>query len=130
MDIIAGDLDSSGIRNSYCGGDTNGLCAPGTGVVAYTLLYFDENGNIVGSDIYTCENFFTDIPTNSICSDGIGGLASKGGVILHELSHATSGTNDIAYGCDTVVSLSDEDKYNNADNYRCMGEAIYLHYRC
>ncbi|KAF9522665.1 hypothetical protein CPB83DRAFT_800412 [Crepidotus variabilis] len=132
MDTIAGDLDSrSGKRTIHCTGDTAGACAPNSGVIAYTLVV-TSNGAIVGSDIYTCDYFFTSTGTTpSICTNGYDATqSSRGGVILHELSHATAGTADISYGCSNTAKLSAADKRNNADNYRCMGAAIYYTYNC
>ncbi|KAG6917772.1 hypothetical protein DXG01_001177 [Tephrocybe rancida] len=135
LDIIAGDLSSSGTRMyviSCCiDREIAGICGGSGGVIAYTLVG-TSNGQIVSSDIYTCDIFFTVVqPTSSVCTGGFDSTtSSRGGVILHELSHATSGTADIAYGCSVTAGLSAADKRNNADNYRCMGLAIYKHYNC
>lgn len=43
-----------------------------------------------------------------------------GGTTLHEMTHATSGTEDVGYGCDADQSLGSSDPSsaaNNADNY-------------
>ncbi|KAF8067648.1 hypothetical protein FPV67DRAFT_1780705 [Lyophyllum atratum] len=129
-DIIAGDLASSGTRIIGCT-DPAGICGGSGGVIAYTLVG-TSNGQIVSSDIYTCDIFFTVVkPTPSVCTDGFDStISSRGGVILHELSHATSGTSDLGYGCSVAAGLSVADKRNNADNYRCMGLSIYKHYNC
>lgn len=42
---------------------------------------------------------------------------SLGGVILHELSHATAATGDHVYGCGAVQGLRHDLKFTNADNY-------------
>ncbi|KAF8067649.1 hypothetical protein FPV67DRAFT_1780706 [Lyophyllum atratum] len=130
MDIIAGDLSSSGTRIIGCT-DPAAICGGTGGVIAYTLVG-TSNGQIVSSDIYTCPIFFTAVSdTPRICTDGFDSTtSSKAGVILHELSHATSGTSDLGYGCSVTAGLSTSDKLNNADNYRCMGSAIYKHYNC
>lgn len=129
-DIIAGDLASSGTRIIGCT-DPAGICGGSGGVIAYTLVA-TSGGHIVGSDIFTCNIFFTVVkPTPSVCTDGFDStISSRGGVILHELSHATSGTSDLGYGCSVTAGLSVANKRNNADNYRCMGLAIYKHYVC
>ncbi|KAJ7091931.1 hypothetical protein B0H15DRAFT_948128 [Mycena belliarum] len=131
MDKIAGDLASSGTRSIFCSGDPANLCGANSGVIAYTLL-ITQNGNIIGSDIYLCDFFFNSVGTTpSVCQNGYDSTtSSRGGVVLHELSHATSGTNDIAYGCSACARLSPGDKRANADNYRCMGLAIYKDYVC
>ncbi|KAJ7162052.1 Metalloprotease [Mycena filopes] len=131
MDRIAGDLSSSGTRTIHCTGDPANLCAAGSGTIAYTLVV-TSGGAIVGSDIYTCDYFFTSVQTTGgICGSGYDVTqSSRGGVLLHELSHATAGTNDIAYGCTACRGLSVANKFNNADNYRCMGLAIFSDYNC
>ncbi|KAJ6583024.1 hypothetical protein DFH09DRAFT_1029491 [Mycena vulgaris] len=131
MDKIAGDLASSGTRSIHCTGDPANICGGNGGVIAYALLV-TSNGVIVGSDIYTCDIFFTSVGTTpGTCSGGYDSTtSSQGGVILHELSHATAGTADITYGCSACAGLSVADKKNNADNYRCMGLEIYKDYVC
>ncbi|KAK7044460.1 neutral protease 2 [Favolaschia claudopus] len=132
MDRIAGDLSSeSGDRKIFCNQDPANLCGGNGGVIAYTLVV-TSGGNIVGSDIYTCDYFFTSVgSTAGTCTGGFDATqSSQGGVLLHELSHATAGTADIAYGCTACASLSVADKKNNADNYRCMGLAIHKTYQC
>ncbi|KAJ7071948.1 hypothetical protein C8F01DRAFT_1101947 [Mycena amicta] len=132
MDRIAGDLSNeSGDRNIYCSQDVANLCGPNTGIIAYTLVV-TSGGKIVGSNIYTCDIFFTSVgSTPSVCTNGYDSTtSSRGGVILHELSHATAGTADITYGCSAAAGLSVANKKNNADNYRCMGLAIYKDYDC
>ncbi|KAK7042507.1 neutral protease 2 [Favolaschia claudopus] len=131
MDRIAGDLASSGTRKIFCTGDPANLCGANGGVIAYTLVV-TSGGNIVGSDIYMCDYFFTSVGTTpGICTGGYDATqSSRGGVLLHELSHATAGTADIAYGCSACAKLGTADKKNNADNYRCMGLAIYKDYNC
>ncbi|KAF5384104.1 hypothetical protein D9615_003344 [Tricholomella constricta] len=128
MDIIAGDLASSGTRVIGCT-DPAGIC--GGGVIAYARIV-SSNGQIIGSDIFTCGIFFTAAqPTPSICTGGFDStLSSRGGIILHELSHATANTGDLGYGCSVAAGLSTANKRNNADNYRCMALAIYKRYRC
>ncbi|KAF7315832.1 Neutral protease 2 [Mycena indigotica] len=133
MDRIAGDLsDRSGDRSINCNNDPAGLCGGNGGVIAYTIVV-TSGGQIVGSNIYTCDILYTDVQSNpsSICTNGFDSTTSStGGVILHELSHATSGSADIIYGCSNTAQLSPADKKNNADNFRCMGLAIYKHYDC
>ncbi|KAJ6507153.1 hypothetical protein C8R47DRAFT_1036963 [Mycena vitilis] len=131
MDRIAGDLASSGTRNIYCTGDPANLCAGNSGVIAYTLVV-TSGGAIVGSDIYLCEYFFSSISnTGGVCNnDYILPQSSRGGVLLHELSHAIAGTDDISYGCTGCAALGVADKKANADNYRCMAMDIFKDYNC
>jgi deuterolysin len=128
FDIIAGDLASSGVRKIYCNSDPANICSR---AAAYTLVVRDGSGKIVGSDIYACESFYSFQSTPNVCTQNIDDINnSLGGVMLHELSHATSGTDDVAYGCRTVQSLSAAQKKNNADNYQCMALNIYRIYNC
>lgn len=49
---------------------------------------------------------------------------SKGGVMLHELSHATGGTADHVYGCQAVQGLSAQQKGTCADNYQVRAVSL------
>ncbi|TFL01365.1 hypothetical protein BDV98DRAFT_507545, partial [Pterulicium gracile] len=55
---------------------------------------------------------------------------SKGGVMLHELPHATSGTTDHICGCRAVQGISAAQKRDNADNYQCMALNVYRLFNC
>ncbi|KAG7089446.1 hypothetical protein E1B28_011131 [Marasmius oreades] len=57
-------------------------------------------------------------------------MSSRGGIILHELSHAVDGTDDVIYGCTAASQLSPADKKRNADSYRCFGLNVYLEWNC
>ncbi|KAL0062451.1 hypothetical protein AAF712_010663 [Marasmius tenuissimus] len=127
FDIIAGDLASSGTRKIYCNQDPAGICSRAG---AYTRVV-RSGGNIVGSDIFACDSFYNFQDTPNVCRQNINDItASKGGVMLHELSHATAGTDDVAYSCNTVQGLTAQQKLNNADNYQCMALNIYRIYNC
>jgi len=95
-------------------------CEPG--VVAYTL--------VSTTDIYYCQRAFQDQPTADLCNLGLGyeDRFARGGTMLHELTHATSGTYDHTYGCDEDRQLAIYDwRYavSNADNYNCFSTQIY-----
>ncbi|TFK95254.1 hypothetical protein BDV98DRAFT_578033 [Pterulicium gracile] len=130
--MIAGDLASSGTRQIYCNRDTAGLCGPQSGVIAYAIIV-TSGGNIVGSDIFTCDSFFNNYrPTaQAICPSSVDNLPwSQGGIMLHELSHATAGTTDVAYGCNTNRNLQHNDKFRNADNYQCLALHNFRLHNC
>ncbi|KAK0436119.1 Metalloprotease, partial [Armillaria borealis] len=48
------------------------------------------------------------------------------GATLHELTHATSGTDDVIYGCASDQALSDTNQRINADNYNCFLTQVTL----
>ncbi|TFK97349.1 hypothetical protein BDV98DRAFT_632611 [Pterulicium gracile] len=127
FDLIAGDLASSGNRKIFCNQDPANLCGSAT---AYTRLV-RSGGNIISSDIYMCSGFFTYTPTSKVCTTLIENFyGSLDGVVLHELSHATVGTTDHAYGCGAVQKLSTAQKFSNADNYECMSLAVHRTFKC
>ncbi|KAJ8073639.1 hypothetical protein PM082_011917 [Marasmius tenuissimus] len=119
FDLIAQD---SGTRKIYCNQDPANLCGSAG---AYTVL----GGST--SDIYVCEWWFTALDTPQICSLDINSIdSSKGGVILHEMSHATANTDDAGYWCGPVQKLTAAQKRNNADNYQCMALNLYRLNKC
>uniref|UniRef100_D8PTD2 Neutral protease 2 n=1 Tax=Schizophyllum commune (strain H4-8 / FGSC 9210) TaxID=578458 RepID=D8PTD2_SCHCM len=97
--------------------DTYGACT--SGVIAYTV--------IATTNVYFCPIFFQEVPSTYLCT-GQTSVASRnvrGGTVLHELTHATSGTDDITYGCSADQALSDANSYANADNYNCFSTQVY-----
>ncbi|KAL1747525.1 hypothetical protein HDZ31DRAFT_31672 [Schizophyllum fasciatum] len=97
--------------------DTYGACS--NGVIAYTV--------IATTNVYFCPIFFQEVPQTYLCT-GQTSVASRnvrGGTVLHELTHATSGTDDITYGCSADQQLSDANSYANADNYNCFSTQVY-----
>ncbi|KAL1715049.1 hypothetical protein EV715DRAFT_208304 [Schizophyllum commune] len=97
--------------------DTYGACS--NGVIAYTV--------IATTNVYFCPIFFQEVPQTYLCT-GQTSVASRnvrGGTVLHELTHATSGTDDITYGCSADQALSDANSYANADNYNCFSTQVY-----
>ena len=128
FDLIAGDLPSSGNRQVYCNRDDAGICNRAT---AYAIIWRNGNGQITQSDIYMCDGFFGLQGTPDVCRQPLDQINnSKGGVMLHEMSHATGGTTDHAYGCGAVQGLSAQQKFDNADNYQCMSLNVYRLFNC
>ncbi|KAL0058606.1 hypothetical protein AAF712_014702 [Marasmius tenuissimus] len=112
FDLIAQD---SGTRKLYCNQDPANICSTSG---AYTMLG-QSGGTIYTSDIYACHSFYNFSETPTVCRQNTADItASRGGVMLHELSHATAATDDVAYYCKTVQGLSAAQKKNNADNYQ------------
>jgi len=80
------------------------------GVIAYTL--------IATTNIYFCDIFYDEVETTELCSGtSVADRNIRGGTTLHELTHATSNTEDVGYGCDADQELSDSEKISNADNF-------------
>ncbi|KAI4525368.1 zincin [Schizophyllum commune Loenen D] len=108
--------ENSSSRTLSCT-DTYGACT--SGVIAYTV--------IATTNVYFCPIFFQEVPSTYLCT-GQTSVASRnvrGGTVLHELTHATSGTDDITYGCSADQALSDANSYANADNYNCFSTQVY-----
>ncbi|ESK86193.1 deuterolysin m35 metalloprotease [Moniliophthora roreri MCA 2997] len=105
FDGVANEDDSS--RTLSCTDDFD-ACDDGT--IAYTYV---ETTNI-----YYCDAFFDEVPTNNLCSSTtVEARNIRGGTTLHEMTHALSDTDDVMYGCPQDQALSDSDKIINADNY-------------
>jgi deuterolysin len=125
LDRIAGDLPENGVRTLYCQ-DTHGVCSDG--IIAYTWLVTSGN-QILSSDIYTCDLFYQYPETHSGVCQQNNIRDTRGGIIVHELSHAIALTTDV-YGCDAARSIPDNQKVNNADNYACFTGQIHRDYNC
>ena len=86
-------------------------CSPGV----YAFTYFDS------TDIFLCDVY--------TASDNLVGIDTKLCTIVHELSHAKSGTEDIIYGrkCCLHLAISSPDlAINNGDNYCYFLETMNL----
>ncbi|TFK97218.1 hypothetical protein BDV98DRAFT_658678 [Pterulicium gracile] len=115
-DLIAND---AGDRTIHCNQDPAGICG---GAAAYVMLSASGT-NVFSSEMYMCDSWFNFQPTGNICSQPVESInSSLGGVMLHEMSHATSATNDQAYGCSTVNNLSASQQLGCADNYQNRGK--------
>jgi len=49
-------------------------------------------------------------------------MSGRGGIILHELSHAVFGADDVTYGCSACAKLSAGDKKRNAGRFNSSSE--------
>ncbi|KAI3614798.1 deuterolysin m35 metalloprotease [Moniliophthora roreri] len=118
FDGVANEDDSS--RTLSCTDDFD-ACDDGT--IAYTYV---ETTNI-----YYCDAFFDEVPTNNLCSSTtVEARNIRGGTTLHEMTHALSDTDDVMYGCPQDQALSDSDKIINADNYNCFATQVYTNTQC
>ncbi|PPQ66176.1 hypothetical protein CVT24_000153 [Panaeolus cyanescens] len=105
LDAVANENSRS--RTLSCT-DTYGSCV--SGVIAYT--------NSASTNIYFCSAFFNQVPIDQLCNGTtVASRNVRGGTVLHELTHAVSGTDDVIYGCPADQGLSDSNKLRNADNF-------------
>ncbi|KAL9713223.1 hypothetical protein Ac2012v2_004464 [Leucoagaricus gongylophorus] len=112
--------ENSGSRTLSCI-DSFGACS--SGVIAYTV--------ISTTNIYYCSLFFAEVATNRLCSGtSVASRNIRGGTTLHEMTHATSGTDDIIYGCSSDQSLSASQQIDNADNFNCFTTQVYQSTEC
>ncbi|KAK0196181.1 Metalloprotease [Armillaria mellea] len=111
--------EASNTRTMDC---TDPLHVCMSGAVAYTA--------IPPSDIFFCESFYSYGPTSSLCLNTVDNIATIDGIMLHELTHATSDTVDITYGCAQDRRLLPVEQAVNADSYNCFANAVYKATKC
>jgi deuterolysin len=112
--------ENSSSRTLNCS-DPYAVC--GNGVIAYTV--------ISTTNIYFCSIFYNEVTTSRLCSDtSVASRNIRGGTVLHELTHATSGTTDVGYGCSFDQGLSASQAKSNADNYNCFATQVYASTKC
>ncbi|PFH47136.1 hypothetical protein AMATHDRAFT_43144 [Amanita thiersii Skay4041] len=112
--------ENSSSRTLNCN-DPFGACT--SGVIAYTV--------ISTTNIYFCSIFFTELPLSSLCTGTpVSSRNIRGETILHELTHAVAGTEDIVYGCSNDIALSASNSVRNADNYSCFAAQVYQNTEC
>ncbi|KAK1222803.1 hypothetical protein PQX77_014330 [Marasmius sp. AFHP31] len=102
--------------------DTYSACR--SGVIAYAV--------VATTNIYFCPIFFNQVPQTRLCGGGTSVAARnlRGGTMLHEMTHAVAGTDDVVYGCAADRGLSAAQQRINADNYNCFGAEVWLATRC
>ncbi|TFK49725.1 Metalloprotease [Heliocybe sulcata] len=115
--------ESSSSRTLNCN-DAYSACS--SGVIAYTV--------IATTNIYFCSIFYNEVTTSRLCSGTtVAARNIRGGTVLHELTHATSDTTDVGYGCSydqNLGSSSPSRAAQNADNYNCFSTQVYANTRC
>ncbi|KAL1666506.1 hypothetical protein EV122DRAFT_293410 [Schizophyllum commune] len=93
------------------------------GVIAYTI--------ISTTNVYFCDIFYDEVETEQLCSGTtVDERNIRGGTVLHELTHALKGTEDVGYGCQENQQLSDSEKISNADNFNCFSTQVYSDTEC
>ncbi|KAL7281891.1 hypothetical protein ACG7TL_003357 [Trametes sanguinea] len=95
-------------------------------VIAYTVKKT--------TNIFFCDLYYDEVPIARLCQDtSVASRHVRGGTVLHELTHATSGTVDHGYGCsyDQALARSHPARAaDNADNYNCFATEVYKRNRC
>ncbi|KAJ7063891.1 Metalloprotease [Mycena amicta] len=93
------------------------------GVIAYE--------DVVTTNIYFCGIFFYQEDTDQLCGrTTVEARDVRGGITLHELTHAVAKTDDVVYGCDEDQALSDSDAIRNADSFNCFATQVYADTQC
>ncbi|KAI0717607.1 Deuterolysin metalloprotease family-domain-containing protein, partial [Cerioporus squamosus] len=111
--------ENSSSRTLSCS-DPYDVCDPG--VIAYTVTST--------TNIYFCSIFYNEVTTSRLCSGTtVASRNIRGGTVLHELTHALSGTTDVGYGCSYDQSLASQ-AVRNADNYNCFATQVYQNTQC
>ncbi|KAI0763229.1 Metalloprotease [Irpex lacteus] len=115
--------ENSSSRTLNCS-DPYGACT--SGVIAYTVTST--------TNVYFCSIFYNEVTTSRLCSGtSVASRNIRGGTVLHELTHATSGTVDVGYGCSydqNLGSSSPSQAARNADNYNCFATQVYASTQC
>ncbi|KAL0569165.1 hypothetical protein V5O48_012805 [Marasmius crinis-equi] len=113
--------ENSSTRTLSCTADP-GACQDG--VIAYTA--------VATTNVYVCSIFFQEVSQSALCSGQttVAARNIRGATVLHELTHATSGTVDITYGCSADQALSAAIQQSNADNYNCFASEVWLNTQC
>ncbi|EIW62196.1 Metalloprotease [Trametes versicolor FP-101664 SS1] len=121
LSAVANENSSSRTLNCV---DPYGYCT--SGVIAYTLT--------ATTNVYFCSLFFQEVPNSRLCSGTtVASRNIRGGTVLHELTHALSGTDDVGYGCSFDRNLgqtSPRQAAINADNYNCFATQVYQNTQC
>ncbi|KAI0637529.1 Metalloprotease [Trametes polyzona] len=121
LSAVANENSSS--RTLNCN-DPYGYCT--NGVIAYTLTST--------TNVYFCSIFFQEVPSSRLCGGTtVAARNVRGGTVLHELTHALSGTDDVGYGCSFDQNLGRTNPRQaaiNADNYNCFATQVYQNTQC
>ncbi|KAL4810832.1 Deuterolysin metalloprotease family-domain-containing protein [Aspergillus unguis] len=115
LDAIAKEATTTGQLTYYCQPTSEDYCAGNVAAMTYPTL----------NRVVNCPGYYESTKVSNYC-----GYLDQAGITLHEYSHATAlyspGTEDVAYGYDSVLSLDTQDSLNNADNFAYYASAVYL----
>jgi len=104
------------------GGSTTSSCTDAMnrcsgGVLAYT--YWQGYGTDTDGQVFYCPSYYQLPEQGSYCHG-----QTQGGTILHEMTHAVAGTDDLGYGYAAASQLSTEQALMNADSYTVFAEDL------
>ena len=86
------------------GGQTTSHCSDGMNhcsgnVLAYT--YWSGYSQDQAGEVFYCPSYYSLPQDGTYCH-----AQTQGGNVLHEMTHAVAGTDDLGYGYDAIVQLS------------------------
>lgn len=106
LDAIAKEATSKGVLTYYCQPSAQDSC--GGNIAAVTYPTEDR--------VVNCQGYYESTEVSDTCN-----FLDQAAISLHEFSHATSvydpGTEDVAYGYESVLQLSTQQAKNNADSF-------------
>ncbi|KAL5043365.1 Deuterolysin metalloprotease family-domain-containing protein [Aspergillus fruticulosus] len=115
LDAIAEEATTTGQLKYYCEPTTEDYCAGNVAAMTYPTL----------NRVVNCPGYYASTKVSDYC-----GYLDQAAITLHEYAHADAvyspGTEDIAYGYESVLSLDTEDSKNNADNFAYYASSVFL----
>ncbi|KAL4797719.1 Deuterolysin metalloprotease family-domain-containing protein [Aspergillus venezuelensis] len=115
LEAIAKEATTTGQLTYYCEPTSEDYCSANVAAMMYPSL----------NRVVNCPGYYSSTKVSDYC-----GYLDQAGITLHEYAHATAlyapGTEDIAYGIDSVLELDTADSLNNADNFAYYASAVFL----
>ncbi|KAL4973834.1 Deuterolysin metalloprotease family-domain-containing protein [Aspergillus desertorum] len=115
LDSIAKEATTTGQLKYYCEPTAEDYCAGNVAAMTYPTL----------NRVVNCPGYYASTKVSDYC-----GYLDQAAITLHEYAHADAlyspGTEDIAYGYESVLSLDTEDSKNNADNFAYYASSVFL----
>ncbi|KAL4820402.1 Deuterolysin metalloprotease family-domain-containing protein [Aspergillus spinulosporus] len=115
LDAIAKEATTTGQLKYYCEPTSEDYCAGNVAAMTYPTL----------NRVVNCPGYYSSTKVSNYC-----GYLDQAAITLHEYAHADAlyspGTEDIAYGYESVLSLDTEDSKNNADNFAYYASSVFL----
>ncbi|KAL4997977.1 Deuterolysin metalloprotease family-domain-containing protein [Aspergillus recurvatus] len=115
LDAIAKEATTTGQLKYYCEPTAEDYCAGNVAAMMYPTL----------NRVVNCPGYYASTKVSDYC-----GYLDQAAITLHEYAHADAlyspGTEDIAYGYESVLSLDTEDSKNNADNFAYYASSVFL----
>ncbi|KAL4960372.1 Deuterolysin metalloprotease family-domain-containing protein [Aspergillus stella-maris] len=115
LEAIAKEATTTGQLTYYCEPTSEDYCSANVAAMMYPSL----------NRVVNCPGYYSSTKVSDYC-----GYLDQAGITLHEYAHATAlyapGTEDIAYGIDSVLEIDTADSLNNADNFAYYASAVFL----